>query len=244
MKKHIPNMITCLNATSGMAGVLFAFNGELLSAAACVLLAMVFDFLDGFLARLLRVKSDMGKELDSLADAVSFGVVPAVLAYCLIRDVALIRSFTSLYVMRPWFEDLVVCSPLIIPAFSVYRLAKFNLDVRQTHSFVGMPTPANALFWVSLVFCYHFEREFFSAVWGSPALLALCVLVFSLLLVSELPMFSLKLTSLAWSANLPLYVFLLLLLLAVLLWGWRALSFMIPLYVAVSLVFFRKRVGA
>lgn len=234
MKKHIPNLITCLNATSGMAGVLFAFNGELFPAAVCVLAAMVFDFFDGFAARLLNVRSDMGKELDSLADAVSFGVMPAVLAYCLIRDVALIRSFTSLYVMRPWFENLVAYSPLIIPAFSIYRLAKFNLDARQTHSFIGMPTPANALFWVSLVFCYRFEREFFFDVWGFPALLALCVLVFSLLLVSGFPMFSLKLSSFSWRANFPLYVFLAALLAIALLWGWKALSFTIPLYVLVS----------
>ena len=234
MKKHIPNLITCLNATSGMAGVLFAFNGELFPAAVCVLAAMVFDFFDGFAARLLNVRSDMGKELDSLADAVSFGVMPAVLAYCLIRDVALIRSFTSLYVMRPWFENLVAYSPLIIPAFSIYRLAKFNLDARQTHSFIGMPTPANALFWVSLVFCYRFEREFFFDVWGFPALLALCVLVFSLLLVSGFPMFSLKLSSFSWRANFPLYVFLAALLAIALLWGWKALSFAIPLYVLVS----------
>ena len=234
MKKHIPNLITCLNATSGMAGVLFAFNGELFPAAVCVLAAMVFDFFDGFAARLLNVRSDMGKELDSLADAVSFGVMPAVLAYCLIRDVALIRSFTSLYVMRPWFENLVAYSSLIIPAFSIYRLAKFNLDARQTHSFIGMPTPANALFWVSLVFCYRFEREFFFDVWGFPALLALCVLVFSLLLVSGFPMFSLKLSSFSWRANFPLYVFLAALLAIALLWGWKALSFTIPLYVLVS----------
>ena len=234
MKKHIPNLITCLNATSGMAGVLFAFNGELFPAAVCVLAAMVFDFFVGFFARLLNVRSDMGKELDSLADAVSFGVMPAVLAYCLIRDVALIRSFTSLYVMRPWFENLVAYSPLIIPAFSIYRLAKFNLDARQTHSFIGMPTPANALFWVSLVFCYRFEREFFFDVWGFPALLALCVLVFSLLLVSGFPMFSLKLSSFSWRANFPLYVFLAALLAIALLWGWKALSFTIPLYVLVS----------
>lgn len=240
MKKHIPNLITCLNATSGMAGVLFAFNGELFPAAVCVLAAMVFDFFDGFAARLLNVRSDMGKELDSLADAVSFGVMPAVLAYCLIRDVALIRSFTSLYVMRPWFENLVAYSPLIIPAFSIYRLAKFNLDARQTHSFIGMPTPANALFWVSLVFCYRFEREFFFDVWGFPALLALCVLVFSLLLVSGFPMFSLKLSSFSWRANFPLYVFLAALLAIALLWGWKALSFTIPLYVLVSVFLSRS----
>ena len=235
MKKHIPNLITCLNATSGMAGVLFAFNGELFPAAVCVLAAMVFDFFDGFAARLLNVRSDMGKELDSLADAVSFGVMPAVLAYCLIRDVALIRSFTSLYVMRPWFENLVAYSPLIIPAFSIYRLAKFNLDARQTHSFIGMPTPANALFWVSLVFCFTFEREVFFSIWGNPFILALCVLVLSILLVSEIPMFSLKLTSFSFRENRLLYIFLGLLVIMVILWGWCGLSFMIPLYVLVSL---------
>lgn len=237
MKKHIPNLITCLNATSGTVAVLLALDGELLPAAACVLLAMVFDFFDGFAARLLRVKSDMGRELDSLADAVSFGLAPAVLAYCLIRDVAVIRSFTSPYVMRPWFEAIVSYAPVVIPAFSVYRLAKFNLDTRQTRVFIGMPTPANALFWVSLVFCHHFARDFFFAVWGSPALLALCALALSLLLVSELPMFSLKLASFSWRANRALYLFLALMLAALFLCGWKAFTFMIPLYVLLSLLF-------
>ena len=234
IKNYIPNTITCLNLVSGCVASVMALEGNLMYAVVWIMLAAVFDFFDGFAARLLNVRSDMGKELDSLADAVSFGVMPAVLAYCLIRDVALIRSFTSLYVMRPWFENLVAYSPLIIPAFSIYRLAKFNLDARQTHSFIGMPTPANALFWVSLVFCYRFEREFFFDVWGFPALLALCVLVISLLLVSGFPMFSLKLSSFSWRANFPLYVFLAALLAIALLWGWKALSFTIPLYVLVS----------
>ena len=232
--RHIPNSITCCNLISGCIAAGAAFYGNYGWAFLFIVIGAVFDFFDGMSARLLGVSSPIGKELDSLADAVSFGVMPAVLAYCLIRDVALIRSFTSLYVMRPWFENLVAYSPLIIPAFSIYRLAKFNLDARQTHSFIGMPTPANALFWVSLVFCYRFEREFFFDVWGFPALLALCVLVFSLLLVSGFPMFSLKLSSFSWRANFPLYVFLAALLAIALLWGWKALSFTIPLYVLVS----------
>ena len=232
--RFIPNTITSLNLVSGCVASAMALQGSLFWAMMWIIIASVFDFSDGLAARLLKAYSPLGKELDSLADAVSFGVMPAVLAYCLIRDVALIRSFTSLYVMRPWFENLVAYSPLIIPAFSIYRLAKFNLDARQTHSFIGMPTPANALFWVSLVFCYRFEREFFFDVWGFPALLALCVLVFSLLLVSGFPMFSLKLSSFSWRANFPLYVFLAALLAIALLWGWKALSFTIPLYVLVS----------
>lgn len=235
MRKHIPNLITCLNVTSGTIAVFLAYNGELLLAALCVLLAMVFDFFDGLTARLLHVKSEMGKELDSLADAVSFGLVPAVLAHFLIKDVVLIRSFTSFYLLQPWFENILVYSPLIIPGFSIYRLAKFNLDSRQTHSFIGMPTPANALFWVSLVFCFTFEREVFFSIWGNPFILALCVLVLSILLVSEIPMFSLKLTSFSFRENRLLYIFLGLLVIMVILWGWCGLSFMIPLYVLVSL---------
>lgn len=235
MRKHIPNLITCLNVTSGTVAVFLAFHGELLLAASCVLLAMFFDFFDGLAARLLHVKSDMGKELDSLADSVSFGLVPAVLAYFLIKDVVLIRSFTSFYIWKPWVEHVLVYSPVIIPGFSIYRLAKFNLDSRQTHSFIGMPTPANALFWVLLVFTFYYDRETFFHVWGNPLVLALCVFVFSALLVSELPMFSLKIKNFSFRENKALYIFIGLVLIVVLVGGWIGLSFMIPLYVLVSL---------
>ena len=234
MKKHIPNLITSMNAISGALAVGMAMYGELSLAAICILAGMVFDFFDGMVARLLHVKSELGKELDSLADVLSFGIAPAVLAHCLIVEV-LPGGDIGYWKEWGWEERLLALLPLLIPAFSVYRLAKFNLDSRQTHSFIGMPTPANALFWVSLVFCFTFEREVFFSIWGNPFILALCVLVLSILLVSEIPMFSLKLTSFSFRENRLLYIFLGLLVIMVILWGWCGLSFMIPLYVLVSL---------
>lgn len=240
MKKQIPNLITCLNATSGSVAVLLAFHGHLSAAAVAILLAMIFDFFDGFAARLLHVASPLGKELDSLADAISFGLAPAVLAHSLISDVAVFQSFTAPYVYQPWFHALLVYAPVLIPPFSVYRLAKFNLDTRQAHSFIGLPTPANALFWVALVLCYHYAHAAFLQLWASPVLLALCAVILSVLLVTEIPMFSLKLTSFSWRANRPLYVYLLLLVLGTILYGIPAFTFAIPLYILVSLLLKNK----
>ena len=236
MKKQIPNLITCLNATSGAIAVLLAFHGQLSAAALAILAAMVFDFFDGFAARLLRVTSPLGKEFDSLADAISFGLAPAVLAHLLISDVAVFQSFTAAYAYRPWFLSLLVYAPVLIPPLSVYRLAKFNLDTRQAHTFIGLPTPANALFWVALVLCYRHAHAAFLQVWASPVLLALCAVILAILLVSEIPMFSLKLTSFSWRANRALYVYLLLLLVGTILYGLPALTFAIPLYILVSLL--------
>ena len=156
MKKHIPNLITCLNVTSGTVAIYAAFHGHLYLAAWLVILAMVFDFFDGFAARLLHVKSEMGKELDSLADMVSFGVMPSVMAFFLIRDLG--YSGGELFAVNSW-QGALMYVPFLVPAFSAYRLAKFNLDVRQTHSFIGLPTPSNALFWVMLVFTRYHQEE-------------------------------------------------------------------------------------
>ena len=151
MKKHIPNLITSMNVVSGTFSIFMTMYGRLELAAGLILVAMVFDFFDGLTARLLHVKSEMGKELDSLADMVSFGVAPALLAHFLILAILPGQD------MEYWAEwtvsmKIMLFFPLLIPAFSAYRLAKFNLDIRQATSFIGMPTPANALFWVSLVF--------------------------------------------------------------------------------------------
>ncbi|MDR0765420.1 MAG: CDP-diacylglycerol--serine O-phosphatidyltransferase [Odoribacteraceae bacterium] len=225
MKKHLPNLVTCLNATCGAAAIFLVLHERVLLAAALVLLAMLFDFLDGLLARLLRVTSAMGKELDSLADVVSFGVVPALLAHVLIRD--------ALPADARWTSVLPYL-PVIIPAFSAYRLAVFNLDTRQDHSFRGMPTPAHALFWVSLLFARHHAPCLYDATWGNPWLLAACVLFFSVLLISGLPMFSLKIVSFAWASNRWLYSYLILALLALLVFRAIAVSFLVPLYVLLA----------
>lgn len=237
MKKHIPNLITCMNVTSGTVALYAAFNGQLYIAAWLVILAMVFDFFDGFAARLLHVKSEMGKELDSLADVVSFGVVPSVLAFFLIHD--LVHGEGGIATIQLW-ERVFMCVPLVIPAFSAYRLAKFNLDVRQTQSFIGLPTPSNALFWVMLVFTRYHEEAFFLGMWGKPWLLALLALVLAVLLISEIPMFSLKLTSFSWKGNSLLYCFLGAVLVGFAVWGVKALSCMIPVYILISCYDFKR----
>ena len=227
MKKHIPNLITCMNVTSGTVAIYMAFHGYLYVAAWLVILAMVFDFFDGFAARLLHVKSEMGKELDSLADMVSFGVMPSMLAFFLIRDLG--------------EDSIFMYVPFLIPAFSAYRLAKFNLDERQTQSFIGLPTPSNALFWIMLVFTRYYQEEFFMTMWGRPWLLAICALVLAVLLISEIPMFSLKLTDFSWNKNALLYSFLGVIVIGFVIWGVKALSCMIPVYVLISCYDFMKK---
>ncbi|OZA56958.1 MAG: CDP-diacylglycerol--serine O-phosphatidyltransferase, partial [Sphingobacteriales bacterium 39-40-5] len=135
MKKHIPNSVTCLNLFSGCLGIVFAFQGNLIWASYAIVIAAVFDFFDGMLARLLKAYSDIGKELDSLADMVSFGVLPSVIIY-------------QLFALSPQIDfgaDWLSFSAFIIAVFSALRLAKFNIDTRQSENFIGLPTPANAL---------------------------------------------------------------------------------------------------
>ncbi len=177
----VPNLITSLNLLSGCVGiVLVAWQGRFTVAALCVLLAAVFDFLDGFTARLLKQYSPVGVQLDSLADMVSFGVLPAYIMVC-----GLFAGYGSATGELPqglWW--VVMFSPFILTVFSALRLAKFNVDTRQTESFLGLPTPANALFFSSLVVLLEGRVEWWLAL---PL-----IVVFSCLMVSEIPMFSLK----------------------------------------------------
>ncbi len=207
MKKQIPNLITGLNAVSGAISILAALYGELWIAALCIVAGMVFDFFDGLTARLLHVKSEMGKELDSLADMVTFGLAPAVLAHFLIRDTlpAGVRTdFTGLLSGQGWLTFI----PLMIPFFSAFRLAKFNLDTRQSASFLGLPVPAHALYWVSLIFALRFLPETYALYFANTWVLAASVLILSILLVSELPMFSLKIGGWGWRENRLRYTYL------------------------------------
>lgn len=230
MKKHIPNLITCLNVTSGAFAIFMALYGFLEWAAVLILLGMVFDFFDGMTARLLHVKSEMGKELDSLADVVSFGMAPAVLAHLLMLKV-LPGHHINYFAEWSLYEKVLLFCPLVIPAFSAYRLAKFNLDVRQSVSFIGLPTPANALFWVCLVFASIYTPELFAALFGSAWVMGICALVLSVLLVSELPMFSLKIAGFSWKENKVRYSYFICLIVAAILWGAGVISFIIPLYI-------------
>lgn len=185
---YVPNFITSLNLFSGCIGVLLAFQGNYQGAFIAIMISAVFDFFDGFAARLLNAYSPMGKELDSLADVVSFGVVPGAIVFSLLSQIAI----------NEWLPYLA----FLIPVFSALRLAKFNIDERQSSSFIGLPTPANAIFWGGLV--YSFSGFLISNSW----LLILLTLIFSYLLVAELPMFALKFKNFAWKNNQIQYLFL------------------------------------
>lgn len=218
MKRHIPNSITCCNLLSGCVATVFALRGVYDVAIMAIIAGAVFDFFDGMSARLLGVSSPIGKELDSLADDVTFGLAPAAMLYSMLCEVA------------P--NACLPYAAFLMAAFSALRLAKFNLDARQTASFIGLPTPANALFWASLIVSWH-ERiaEWPYATW----MLLAGMLISCYLLVAELPLFALKFKSLKWRANWVRYVFLLLCLPCFLL-GWGAFAAIIVWYVVWAVV--------
>ena len=177
LKKHIPDTITSMNLLCGVVGVIFTMQDRPDIGFLLMILGAVFDFLDGLAARLLKASSGIGKELDSLADVVSFGVLPSVMLFK--------AGGTGIAILR--------YLPLVLAAFSALRLAKFNLDDRQHDSFLGLPTPAAAILCGSLAYYVHSVPDSFLASWCSgPVFLPLLAVVLSLLLVSEIPMFSMK----------------------------------------------------
>lgn len=199
MKKHIPNTITCLNLISGCIATYFAFQSDCELALLFIVIGAVFDFFDGMSARLLHVSSPIGKELDSLADVVTFGVAPSMILFSLFFEVEYPEWMLPLRGVMPY-------TAFIMAAFSALRLAKFNLDTRQTTSFIGVPTPANALFWGSLVVGQH---AFLTSYLFNAAFLFLFMLAASFLLVAEIPLFALKFKNLSWADNKVKYIFLL-----------------------------------
>ncbi|MFM2251437.1 MAG: hypothetical protein RLZZ358_2367 [Bacteroidota bacterium] len=193
LKAQFPNFITLLNLLSGVLGILWVLEGQLLYGAYFVILSAGFDFLDGFAARLLKVQSDMGKELDSLADVVSFGVLPGILLY----------SLTKTQTDSQFLPYLT----LIVPMLSAYRLAKFNLDTRQSDRFIGLPTPANALLLSTLPHLVAHWPEL--APWvTSPIALVVIAWIASILLVSELPLIALKFKNSSFADNTYRYTLL------------------------------------
>lgn len=188
--KQIPNSITCCNLISGGIATYFAFGGELRLTFLFIVIGAVFDFFDGMTARLLGVSSPIGKELDSLADNVTFGLAPAAMVFHQL-------SVTQYPAGMQSFAEFIPFVAFIISAFSALRLAKFNLDERQTSSFIGLPTPANALFWCSLLVGMSEYLETMQYAW---ILLIVMAFVTSVLLVAEIPMFALKFKNLSWKA--------------------------------------------
>jgi CDP-diacylglycerol--serine O-phosphatidyltransferase len=218
LTQHIPNTLTCLNLATGCAGIILVLSGEPVAAAWFVWIGCVFDFLDGFVARMLTVSSAIGKELDSLADMVSFGVLPAVQMFILLDNHC---TFAAL----PYIS-------ISIAVFSGIRLAKFNLDTRQTTSFIGVPTPANALFITALPFL----PESLQAYVFDPAVLLAITIVTSLWLIAEVNLFALKFTSYRWKDNQLRFTFLALSGLLLIVFKAGALVFIILAYVLISLI--------
>ena len=195
--RSIPNAITCCNLISGCVATYFALYGEAKLALMWIVIGAVFDFFDGMSARLLGVSSPIGKELDSLADDVTFGVAPAAIVFAQLS----VMEYPAL--LAP-VENYVPFVAFIMAAFAALRLAKFNLDTRQTTSFIGLPTPANALFWGSLIVSQANFIE--SSPWMVAAVIGM-TLVSSWLMVSEIPMFALKFKQWGWKGNELRYSF-------------------------------------
>lgn len=197
--RHIPNMVTCCNLFSGCIAAVMAFQSNYEAAILFIILGAVFDFFDGMLARLLNVSGPLGKELDSLADDITFGFAPSAIVFSLFKEVQYPEFMSDITEYFPY-------TAFIIAAFSALRLGKFNIDPRQSSSFIGLPTPANALFWGSLVVGAHsfLVSDSFNAIY-----LFILVILMSYLLVAELPMFSLKFKNLSWRDNKVSYIFLL-----------------------------------
>jgi CDP-diacylglycerol--serine O-phosphatidyltransferase len=233
--KHIPNFITSLNLASGFISLVFTSNGDLLTASWVILAAMIFDFLDGFSARLLKAYSDIGKELDSLADVVSFGVAPSFILYKLLVP-ALHDS-----VLPATITGILIYVPVIMPVCAALRLAKFNTDTTQGTSFKGLPTPANAIAVISLVIGTGYASPaLLNSITQSPAALIAYTVLLSILMVTRLPMLSLKFKNLKFKGNEGRYVLIGLVLISFLIFGIATAPLVIPVYLIVSLIRFKS----
>ncbi|HTB31078.1 MAG TPA: CDP-diacylglycerol--serine O-phosphatidyltransferase [Bacteroidia bacterium] len=221
-KKSIPNFITCLNLLFGCIAIVYVFNNKLADASWMIVYAAIADFFDGMAARLLKVHSPIGKELDSLADVVSFGVAPGMIIYQLIGT----HPFN-------WIG-------LLVPVFAALRLAKFNIDTRQTFYFIGLPSPANALLIAAFPLIIQHDPYWHSVyysnitftIWFFAAIAVIC----SAIMVSEIKLFSLKIKDTSWKSNQTRYIFLLISLIAFLLFSYTAVPVIMVLYVILSLL--------
>jgi CDP-diacylglycerol--serine O-phosphatidyltransferase len=224
IKKHIPNTITCCNLISGCIATCYAFVYDPKMALIFIIIGAVFDFFDGMAARLLHVSSPIGKELDSLADIVTFGVAPSTIIFSLLT----VMDYPSF--LLP-VADFVPFVAYVMAAFSALRLAKFNLDERQSLGFIGLPTPANALFWGALIVGAH---SFFEASSAMTLLLILMMFVSCYLLIAEIPMFALKFKQWGWKGNEVKYIFLLSCIPLLIIFKITAFAIIIAWYVALS----------
>ena len=243
--RFIPNTLTCLNLACGLYASILSLSGDYTSAMVAIFIAALFDFSDGLAARLLKAYSPIGKELDSLADVISFGVAPGIMLYSFIDKLLHLLAWNDV-----WANKLFLLVSFVIPVFSALRLAKFNIDDRQKTSFIGLPVPAHAILWSSLLTACSPAVIFTSCDYGlfsfppiimhlSPGallvFLSIAAIATSLLLVSELPMFSLKITALSWKKNILPYTLILSAILLIACFGIIGITATILLYIILSL---------
>lgn len=235
----IPNFITSLSIFSGTLATIFAIDGQLGWAGVFICIAAVLDFLDGFSARLLNAYSAMGKELDSLADVISFGIAPGAILFTLLEFSLFGKNQLIQEIEADWGKWAILYSAFLIPIFSALRLAKFNIDTNQTKSFIGFPTPANALLWASFGLMLEFPeyKEVLTLIFTTKNLLILGI-VTSLLLVSRIPMFSFKFSNLRWKENWYRYIFLTIAIFLLIFFNVYGIPLIIFLYIITSFVFY------
>lgn len=232
--KHIPNGITLLNLFSGCLSIVAAFEGRLELAGLLIIISGILDFLDGFTARLMGAYTQIGKELDSLSDVVSFGVAPAVILYHLLRHSIGISIYHGIF-----DGHFVLVIPFLVAVFSSLRLGLFNIDERQTGSFIGLPTPANAFLIIGLVFGANSTwANIFNPIVSSPTALIALSPVLSFLLVCELPMFSLKIKSLKPAVAYKQLTFLSGAIVFIVIFKKASLSIIIVWYIVLSGIYF------
>lgn len=224
--RNIPNSITCCNLISGCIATYNAFLGDIRMALLWIIVGAVFDFFDGMSARLLKVSSPIGKELDSLADDITFGFAPSAIIF---YELSIMECPSELLMLKPYLPYFA----FVMAAYSALRLAKFNLDERQSLGFIGLPTPANALFWGALfVGAQNFMES--TAYMLPVVLLMICVSCW--LLIAEVPMFALKFKQWGWKGNEVKYIFLISCLPLLMIFGITAFSVIIAWYVVLSVV--------
>lgn len=238
IKRHIPNAITCGNLFCGCLAIVSAFNGDLVWSAYLVGIATILDFFDGFAARLLKVSGELGKQLDSLADMVTFGVVPGIVMFKMLAPkVNVAFNDTNFeFIRNDYFQYLA----FIITIFSCIRLAKFNIDTRQTNSFIGVPTPANTILICSLPLIQNFQPFVLGlntvAIINNTYFLVGLTLLMSYLLIAEIPLFALKFKNFGWPDNKIRYTFLIISVLLLILFQFIVIPFIIFLYIIISVI--------
>jgi CDP-diacylglycerol--serine O-phosphatidyltransferase len=239
IKQHIPNALSILNLLSGLISLTLTLEGNYVYASLFIFIAAVFDFLDGNAARILKAHSELGKQLDSLADVVSFGVAPGVMIFQMI-SVHCAGSCNILERMHisPYFA-------MLIPICSALRLAKFNIDLRQEVNFIGLPTPANAIFFASIPLVLFVQPHIFSLIhldflvtfFSNTRILTILTVFFSYLLISDFKIFSMKFNNVAWKGNQLRYILMILSIILFILFFLSAIPIIIVLYILMSIFF-------